>query len=223
MLQIIVIVISFLLTIVIGGRIAQTRQQASWVAQQRFSGEEKEYFELKSLCDEIAASLGSRIYAMRRVALQLAAYAQHGKFDKSSITEYREAIKTWNQNLSSYYVRLSQLKLSRYRYRLESTLHNPMQHQSNSIDNYIQKMEHGLSITGLVDITRKLDLINAISLKFNESLLGEVHRLRVKIYFPERITFRQDTMHKFSTWQLIKAIFVLDVNRISIIRSPLDS
>lgn len=222
MLQIIVIVISFLLTIVIGGRIAQTRQQDSWIAQQRFSGEEKEYFELKNLCDEIAASLGSRIYAMRRVTLQLASYAQYGKFDKSSITEYREAIKIWNENLSSYYVRLSQLKLSQYRYRLESNLHNPMKDQSNAIDTFIQKMKQGTPVTGLRYITIKLDKINSSSLEFNESLLGNVHKLRAKIYFPERITFRRDTIYKFSTWQLIKAIFVLDINRISIIRSPLD-
>ena len=174
MLQIIGILVSFLLTILIGGRIAQARQQDSWIAQQRFSGQEKEYFDLKNLCDEIAAALGSRIYAMRRVTLQLAAYAQHGKFDKSSITEYREAIKTWNQNLSSYYVRLSQLKLSRYRYRLESSLHNPMKNQSNAIDEFIQKMEQGLPISGLRYITTKLDEINNSSLEFNESLLGKL-------------------------------------------------
>ncbi|MGI0134051.1 MAG: hypothetical protein ACREBW_03735 [Candidatus Micrarchaeaceae archaeon] len=222
MFQIIIIILSFILTIVIGGKIAQARQQDGWIAQQRFSGEEKEYFELKKLCDEIASSLGSRIYAMQRLFLQLAAYSKSAKFDRSSLAEYKEAIKSWNEVVNSYYVRLSQLKQTPYRYKLESKLHRPMQVQGSAIDKVVREMDQGCALSGLVSIGCGLEIINKSSIMFNESLLREVHELRVKIYFPKRIKFAPYTMYKFSTWQLIKAIFVTDVNRISIIRSPLD-
>lgn len=224
MLQIIVIVISFILTIVIGGKIAQARQQDSWIAQQRFSGEEKEYFELKELCDEVASSLGTRIYAMRRLTLQLIAYVRHAKFDQSAVEDYRVAVKSWNENVNSYYVRFSQLGLGRFRYRLESELHDPMRKQGDLIDNAIYKKEEKSGhVDGLRSVVVELNRINAASLDFNKSLLQDVHNKRVKIYFPKRIIFSRDTMSTFSTWILIKAIFVVDVNRISVVRSPLDS
>ena len=222
MLQILVIVISFILTIVIGGKIAQARQQDSWIAQQRFSGEEKEYFELKKLCDEVASSLGTRIYAMRRLTLQLIAYVRHAKFDQSAVNDYQAAVKLWNENIGSYYVRFSQLGLGSFRYKLESELHDPMRIQGGLIDDAIYKKEKGRHIDGLKFVIRELDEINAVSLEFNKSLLINVHNKRARIYFPKRIIFSRDTMTVFSTWMLVKAIFVVDVNRISIVRSPLD-
>lgn len=223
MLQIIIVVISFILTILIGGKIAQARQQDSWIAQQRFSGEEKEYLELKKLCDEVASSLGIRIYAMRRLTLQLISYAQHGNFDQSALVEYRAAVKSWNENINSYYVRFSQLGLGSFRFTMELKLHNPMRAQGSCIDAAVQKKKEKGVVRELWNVIKELDKINTFSLEFNKSLLRSVHEKRLKIYFPERITFSRGTMTLFSTWMLIKAIFVLDVNRISIVRSPLDS
>lgn len=220
MAQIIVIAISFILTVIIGGKIAQSRQQDSWIAQQRFSGEEKEYFELKKLCDEIASSLGNRIYAMRRLVLQLIASSRHGNFDRSAVDDYQAAVKAWNENINSYYVRLTQLNLREFRHRLEIELHCPMRRQSGAIDNVLdEKVEKGKN---LVVIRSELDKINADSLKFSNDLLARINHVRNRIYFPEKIYFCRDTTKFFSTWILIKAIFVVDVDRVSVVRSPLD-
>lgn len=223
MVQIIVIVISFVLTILIGGKIAQDRQQDSWIAQQRFSGEEKEYLELKKLCDEIASSLGVRIYAMRRLALQLIARARNSTFDESAVADYKESVKLWNQNLNSYYVRLSQLDLASFRYELESNLHDPMRKEGAKIDICLNRGDEQTNKRELGSVIKNMERVNLSALDFNKSLLKRVHRLRRRIYFPERVLFSRDTMHKFSTWMLIKAIFIVDINRITIIRSPLDS
>lgn len=220
MAQIIVIAISFILTVIIGGKIAQFRQQDSWIAQQRFSGEEKEYFELKKLCDEIASSLGNRIYAMRRLVLQLIASSRHGTFDRTAVGDYQAAVKAWNENINSYYVRLTQLNLEEFRQRLEAELHDPMRRQSSAIDDaLIERVEKGKN---LVLIRSKLDKINADSLQFSNALLARINHVRNKIYFPEKIYFCRDTIRFFSTWILIKAIFVVDIDRISVVRSPLD-
>lgn len=216
------IVVSFVLSVVIGGKIAQARQQAGWIAQQRFSGEEKEYIELKKLSDEIASALGARIYSMQRLALQLSAWSRHETLDEGALQDYKEAIKTWNCNLGSFYIRLSQLNLDSFRYNLESNLHNPMREQATVIDNILHNRDgdggHKLAMT----VIREMNKINGRSIEFNRSLLSRVHTLRTKVYFPKRIVFHRDTMSHFSSWVLIKAIFVSDVNGISILRSPLD-
>lgn len=56
------IIVSFVLTGLIGNRLAQAWQARNWLLQQRFLGQEKEYVELKELADEIASLLGVRIY-----------------------------------------------------------------------------------------------------------------------------------------------------------------
>ena len=88
MVVILSVVLTFILTIVVGGKIVEARQQDSWIAQKRLSGQEKEYFELKTLCDEIASSINTRVYAMRRLALQLIAYAQD--YDKDAMKDYKK-------------------------------------------------------------------------------------------------------------------------------------
>src|SRR5690242_16678857 len=223
MLQIIAIVIpiavSFVLSVVIGGKIAQARQQAGWVAQQRFSGEEKEYIELKKLSDEIASALGARIYSMQRLALQLNASIRYETFDEGALQDYTEAIKTWNYNLGSFYVRLSQLNLDSFRYKLESNLHRPMREQAAAIDNILHNKDSSSDRKVARRVLCEMNKINGRSIEFNKALLSKVHDLRAKIYFPKRIVFSQNTMTFFSNWMLIKAIFASDVNRISILRS----
>lgn len=226
MLQIIAIVlpivISFVLSVVIGGKIAQRRQQAGWIAQQRFSGEEKEYTELKKLSDEIASGLGTRIYSMQRLALQLSASRRRETLDEDALEDYKEAIKTWNYNLGSFYVRLSQLNLDSFRYKLESNLHRAMREQAAAIDNILHNRDDDSGRKLARAVLREMNKINGRSIEFNRSLLSRVHTLRTKIYFPKRIVFCRDTMSHFSSWVLIKAIFASDVNGISILRSPLD-
>lgn len=155
---------------------------------------------------------------MKRLALQLSSTSR--EHDNSSVEDYKEATKAWNQNLGSIYVRLSQLGKTQYRYKLESELHNPMRRASVEIDKALHDTIHRQK---LVPVIYQLNSITRSALNYNERLLREVHNFRRHIYFPEKIYFSRDTMFHFSTWQLVKAIFVADVNRISVIRSPLNS
>lgn len=220
MATIIGVILTFVLTIVIGNKIIQSRQQDSWIAQQRFNGQEKEYLELKVLSDQIASSINVRIYAMRRLALQLRKVRT--SVDESVIKDYKDAVKYWNENVSSYYIRLSQLGQEKFRYQLEKYLHGPMRQQSVVLDANIQQKNADEAWREMNSVTKSLNKINGDALNFNQALLNRVHLLRKQIYFPERIRFTRGTIQKFSTWQLVKAVFITDVDGMSILRSPLD-
>lgn len=221
MLAIAGIVLTFILTFIVGSKITQARQQDGWFAQQKFSGQEKELFELKTLSDELANAIGARVYLMKRLVLQLKA---HDTDLDGAISDYALTVKKWNENLGSYYVRLSQLGLGEYRHRLEAELHIPMQIQGNKLEAIIRsKRQINKQPTGLAPISNAMCRIHSAQLHFCESLLHSITLRRNDIYNPPRIYFSAGTITTFSTWQLVKAVFVTDINRVTIIRSPLNS
>lgn len=215
------IILTFILTFVVGNKITQARQQDGWLAQQRFSGQEKEFFELKLLSDELAAVIGARVYLMRLLALKL--IEESSDWEEVRIG-YVDVLKKWNETLGSYYLRLSQLGLSDYRYKLERKLHIPMQVQGKELERVIRSRRQGIeSQNGLAGVVAAINSIHSAELQFCEGLLATVARRKEEIYNPQDIHFSATTATSFSTWQLVKAVFVADVSRITIVRTPLNS
>jgi len=217
------IVIGFALTGLVGNRLLQSWQLRSWLAQQRYMGHEKEYVALKELTDEISSLLGIRIFHMQRI-LGMIGNAADDDF-RSYHEAYRESVRRWNEKLSSFYVRLTLLADINFAYRLERSIQKSLWAASSTIDASIRDKyaKRPISPDVVRSVQRDMDRIQGKAIEFNESLLSEVQQRRSDIFYGKRILFSAGNLHHFSTWGLIKALFIREVDRHSIARTPLDS
>jgi len=216
------VIVGFILTGLVGNTLAQRWQQRNWLMQQRFLGHEKEYFALKDLADEIASLLGARIYQMQRLLLSL-----HRSSDEqlmSRVADYEDIVKRWNERLTTFYVRLPLLASTDLAQYLESSVQQTMQGASVRIDELVYQKRSGTVIKReLITNTQKtLNSIQARAINLNKRLLRIVELRRIEVYYGTRIAFSLGTLDRFSNWQLIKALFIRDVNSYSITRPTLD-
>lgn len=222
MITIMSVILSFILTGVIGNWLMQSWQARNWLAQQRFAGHEKEYFALKELGEEIATLLAVRIYAMRQ--MKSALNFQGEKPTEVVWSDYAESVKKWNERLPSFLARLPilatyelaleldeiQVSLRNTSLRLEKTKRMPAE---------VQRLEQGQ----INLLNTELLHLHAITLAFNKKILNIVMSQRSDIFYGTKIQFSANNLEKFSTWQLFKALWISDVHRYSIIRTPLNS
>src|SRR6266498_4098295 len=135
MSPLLLVIVSFLLSGLIGNWLIQKWQAQNWLHQQRFLGQEKEYIALKELADEIATLMGARIYHMQRIALNL----PNARYDQLAdrLVAYEAAVVKWNERLTSFYVRLALLSSSELTYTLERTIHERLQQTGQRLDKLI--------------------------------------------------------------------------------------
>jgi len=217
------IVVGFVLTGVIGNRLLQTWQARNWFLQQRFLGQEKEYVALKELADEIASLLGVRIFHMQRLNRALARGADE-KIN-SRLQEYDEVLRRWNERLTSFYVRLPMLAHYDFAIRLEKSIQAELVKTGATIENLIVNRKAGAPIpeNQASRVENELIAIQGKAIAFNKQLLSVVHSRRTDVYFGKPLKFSPQTLNYFSTWQLVKALFIRDINSFSIVRAPMDS
>jgi hypothetical protein len=222
MSAIIVVVVGFVLTGLIGNHLVQGWQQRNWLIQQRFLGHEKEYFALKDLADEIASLLGARVYHMQRLLLNLRRSSNEQLLSRAG--DYDDIVKRWNERLTTFYVRLPLLASSDLGIRLESTVQTKLQVVGASIDELVYQTRCG-NIPNKYAVTNALKTLNSIQVRainFNKELLRIVEIRRIEVYYGARIDFSVGHLEEFSNWQLVKALFIRDVNSYSITRPTFD-
>lgn len=222
MASILSVVIGFVLTGLIGNRLVQAWQSRNWFLQQRFAGKEKEYLALKELADEIAVLLGIRMYHMQRLAGSLLKISDEKLATR--VAEYEEAVKRWNERLTSFYVRLPLLASYEMAHRLESSLQVEFVNLSTSIDKLLHDRQAGgaPSKREIEAVGSKLSNLQGRVINFNKEMLRTVEGRRSEVYYGEKVPFTSGNLAAFSTWQLIKALFIRDINSFSITRSALD-
>lgn len=215
--------IGFLLTGLIGNRLLQAWQARNWFLQQRFLGQEKEYIALKELSDEIATLLGARIFYMQRLIRALVT-GDEAKI-ASRTKEYDEVLKRWNERLTSFYVRLPILAQYELAKRLEETIQSKLVSAGAIIEDLAVNRAPGVRIrrADANRVERELLAIQGQAISFNKELLRVVRSRRTDIYFGKPIKFSPQTVNRFSTWQLVKALFIRDIDSLSIVRAPTDS
>jgi hypothetical protein len=216
------IVVTFLLSGLFGNHLLQKWQARNWLLQQRFLGHEKEYAALKELMDEIATLLGVRIFQMQRLNWSLAT----GNVAKTTLRlqEYDDTLKRWNERLTSFYVRLPMLANTGFAMRLEQSIQQALAVTGRKIERAASS-QLGNSVVPkqlTAEIEKELATIQGRAISFNKALLDYVDSKRSKVYFGTRIQLSAGTISEFSTWHLIKALFVRDVNSVSIVRTSLD-
>lgn len=219
---IISVVLGFVLTGLVGNHLVQRWQQRNWLIQQRFLGHEKEYIALKDLTDEIASLLGARIYNMQRLLFSLRRSSDEQLVTR--LADYEDIVKRWNERLTSFYVRLPLLAYSDLGLQLESSVQTKLQVSSATIEELLNKRRGGVIAekSEVRSAGAALSSIQANAINFNKQMLRILESRRVEVYYGTKIAFTLGNIEKFSTWQLVKALFIRDVNAYSITRPTLD-
>ena len=201
----------------------QRWQTRNWFLQQRFLGQEKEYLAFKELADEIASLLGVRIFRMQLLIRAIA--SRSGEKIGARCQEYDEALKRWNDRLTSFYIRLEMLAHEGLAIRLERSIQDELVRIGEKIERLEKQRRKGSTASAkeVKEVENALNNVQAQALTFNKELLAAVHSRRADIYFGKRLNLSPGNLQYFSTWQLIKALFVRDIDSFSIVRSPLDS
>jgi hypothetical protein len=216
------ILLSFVLTAVIGNWLVHKWQERNWLNQQRFLGKEKEYAALKDLSEEIGRLLGSRIYHMQRLAFALRASTPEALSVR--LAEYDEVVKQWNERLASFYVRLPTMVDGTFGNELEQNFQRHFVELTSEIERLRkQKLTGSVKATDLKHLSDALNRLQGRSINFNKKLIHVVNRRRNETYIGTRLSFNSSTLHGFSNWELIKALFISDVESHSILRPPFDA
>jgi hypothetical protein len=102
---IISIILTFILTGLIGNFLAQQWQQRNWMNQQKLQGEEKHYFALTALWEELMNLASRRLWRMRRLMNALVE-GDNQKIEERR-NEYDAVLSEWNEKFQSMMVRLT--------------------------------------------------------------------------------------------------------------------
>jgi hypothetical protein len=221
--QYVQIVVGFLLTGLIGNWLLHKWQARTWLLQQRFLGKEKEYVALKELTDELASLLGIRIFRMRRLNWLVASGTVADIADR--LREYDEALQRWNEKLASFYIRLPMLADYQFAWQLEHLIQADLVSIGGEIEGLVKKRKASVPVLKgePFKIEVELNKLQGKVIALTKRLLHEVKERRVDVYYGKKVLFSAANLRYFSTWQLVKALFVRDVDSLAVIRASLDS
>ncbi len=222
MQSIITVIMSFVLTGLISAHLAQSWQQRNWLRQQQFLGNEKNYIALRDLIADITKLLGIRHYRMRR--LLAAAYNMSDTDVKERLSDYNKILIEWNDNLPSFLVKLTVYSNFSYTYLLENDLQNTFQSLGARIEAAVRRRRSGKPQDPgeRARIDSALNTLQGRIYNFNRDLLKRLDQTRREIYFGQSIPYELQWLEEFSTTELIKAFFLRDVDRHSIVRPLAD-
>jgi len=107
----ITVIISFVLTGLIGNYFVQRWQQRNWHEQHRVLRLEKELDELRTLINEIMELGDARNYRARRLLLSL---DNESSISTERLMDYERTVAVWNDRFNSFCVRLTLLASGRW-------------------------------------------------------------------------------------------------------------
>jgi hypothetical protein len=210
---------AFVLTGVIGNSLLQRWQYRAWLQQQQFLGHEREYIALRDLSADLSKVMGARHYQMQRVIS--AARSLSADEMETRVSEYAVTLKQWNEELNSYYVRLTLYVDYSRAISLEGEIHQPFVSTGSKIERVVRLKRNAQPVPKgeYAIIERQLKNLNTAIFRYNRDLLREVENIRRRVYYGENIPYSTQFLKVFSTVELIKALFIRDVDGHTIVRS----
>lgn len=216
-------VVGFLLTAFIGNKIIHAWQMRTWLLQQKMLGEEKDFSALASVVDEISTLAARRLFEAEQIAAAIREGS--GQAITSCRADYRAAVAAWNERLPVFYAKLIVGGNRNLAYVLERKIQKRFYDAHGLIASAILQVEAGRQFNthNMLVLARCLMTLRAVTSRFNQQMLLFLQARRSDTKIGQKIYFNEFNLQYFSTWQLLKAIFVRDINALSIIRPPLDS
>ncbi len=217
-MSIITAIVGFLLTGVLGNYLIQKWQLRNWLTQQKFSSIEKEYSEIKELAEEFSKISNERLFSMRAVLYSLK--INDKQLHKTRKNEYRDSIKTWNQKYGYFSAKLPFLMSQLQTQYFDEQIHKQLVAASSLLDNAISNKSSTPTINAKIE--NILIEVNRACIKLTNEILQAAKRKHMSIHKETKLPYDSHSIEKYSIWQLIKALFIKDVNSFSVVRSPLE-
>ncbi|MES1940757.1 hypothetical protein T5B8_10962 [Salinisphaera sp. T5B8] len=209
-------IVSFILITLFGGLLADRWQRRSWLIKKRYEQLEYRCGDLEQLAQEIASLLTARIYHTKRIIKQLQSGNQLLDAEK-----YSASITDWNENLVSFYVRLNILTCYPDTIELEKKFQMRLRSVSEEISTYLSA--HSVhSEKSLAQLAQETHSVQIDAQHFIAKLLSQAEEDRKAIGKGAKLKFEPSKFRYFTTFELFKALFVRDINRHTICRSPVD-
>lgn len=206
----------------LSGYLVQKWQQKNWTRQQQFFGQEKEYAELRDLYPELEISIGKRIYSTRKMFWAVkSGDAQLVSFAK---TDYQNTVKDWNERLHGFYAKLKIFAKFDYAKHLEDSIQSPFQKLGVLLDEQIRSVEadRPQNPAALYKIQQYLNSINTENTRFIRNLLRAVEMKRNAVYLGRTLPYHLEYIEQYSNVELIKSIFIRNVDSHAILCPPSD-
>ena len=217
--SIVSVVVGAILTGIVGNMLVQRWQHRNWVRQQRFTGQEKAYLLLKDLCDALAKATAKRVFCMRRLAA--AVYDNDQPRTGEVLEEYRAVVKEWNEGLAPFFTRLTFYADYDFTRRLEDSVHGAFVSVGREIERNI-RIRKGQATGPLKSVTVDLDRLQSVVVDFNRDLARYAQDRHSEIYFGREMPYRLRYLSYFSNLDLIKALFVTEVDSHTVVRPSFD-
>jgi hypothetical protein len=207
MLALLTVVVSFVLTGLVGNWLVQRWQQRNWLTQHSLQRAEKQIEQLRALIDEILRLGDARNYRTRRVVLQLNS-EDSAKFERTK-EDYDQAVVNWNDRFNSMCVGLTMYAAYQpYTERLEGIIQPLFVSVSEKVEVAIGMRANGPVPRSLI-AQRNVDLneISGMLFEFGRDLVRLLLNKQQEAYEGELIFFSKANLGLFPTWYLLKALF----------------
>ncbi len=141
-----------------------------------------------------------------------------------NVNEYRIVLTTWNNNLNAYYVKLTLYADYGKTYYLEHSIQKNFYSSGQKIENLVRqrRSKSALRKSDLTSIFRDLDNLQARIFKFNRDLLFSMEDIRRRVFFGRKLYYNNSSILQFSNLELIKALFVSDVDAHAVFRASVN-
>jgi hypothetical protein len=221
MITLLAVILGFLLTSLVGNSLLQNWQYRTWLNQQRFLGEEKDYMAMQDLWREVSELSGARLTRMNRL------YAAQNLPDETKIQErfsaYDSIVAEWNEKYLSFSVRLARFTSSGL-YVLEKQVQPKFVAAGALLERCTKQRlsTHQLNRPLINTIRSELDGLSHLLFVFHRTMLIEIQKQKARTYKGIYLELSESTLTKFSNWELVKAIFHPGIKPFRVIRSSFD-
>jgi hypothetical protein len=189
--EIVILLISFALTSVLGGGLGYYFQRRSWRQQYRAQQQDRAREQAMKAYEEVSALLDKRLYRMQRVFGEARRFAAGG-VDASGLdaarADYREVVYAWNENLNRNLALVHTSFGPGARFLLQERLYDEYSAIGRALEQFIRDAVAGEVGGDVPPIHRRLDWLGRQVYDFNVRLLELLQEGRVGPDVPSAVS-----------------------------------
>lgn len=170
--QLVVLLVGFLLTGVLGGGLGYFFQRRAWIHQYKVERRDEEHRHAANTFEEISRLLDRRLYRMRLVYWAAKRRAKGGDTDQLStaLDGYRAVLLEWNDNLNRILALVTTFFGGGVRRQLEINVHEEYAAIGRALDEFVRQVSDGRTDVEVPPLGRRLTALG-----------GQVYRLNTRM------------------------------------------